>query len=799
MEKILHFITKFCCVKHVEVLLVYLTSCFALLSRISSLQTNHLTDNQQSSLSFSQQLFYDAILLNISIIHVFIQVSRMTKQLFGRQKRIVLVNMLMYCLLNAFCYVGVILLVMPERSYLLRFGVPTMLFLFDWDKCGRVSRSVLFWQVKMNCKEDAVSEKIALLSSTLLYKTTIKCLFVAFGITAGNEEMNRLSLLACLVFITNCFTFTVILPSLTTIHLQLLSTSSTVSNHPSKIYADKFAEETAQKIPLNPIVNYVNFVMYGTIASIHVLNLLNHYVGGNPIIIKVEIFKSWKMSPEQLYLSVMIMVLAYKYLSHELKKSMPIISSTAGIIPKNDESIQEAIVKPSINKNISLSLLSDEEIIELCRTKVVPLHNLEASLNDHERAVKIRRSYISDNLIDNNDALEKLPWQFYDYSNVYGSCCENVIGYVPIPVGVAGPLILDGEEYRVPMATTEGCLIASTNRGCSAIRTSGGCTSYVTGDGMTRAPVLRLPSAKQACDIKNWIEDHENMSVLQEAFNETSRFAKLKEVKCAVAGRLLYLRFKASTGDAMGMNMVSKGCENALQFLKFQFPLIEVVSLSGNYCTDKKPSAINWIEGRGKSIVCEAVISASVVQKTLKTSVEALVDININKNLIGSAMAGSIGGQNAHSANIVTAIFIATGQDPAQNVVSSNCITLIEPSGADKKDLYISCSMPSLETGTVGGGTNLPAQSACLKMLGVHGSNVYAGKNSQQLARIICATVLAGELSLLSALASNNLVKSHMRLNRTSTNLNKQDENKDGSSIEMNIKNEMKVNNCPLL
>merc|ERR550532_492893 len=172
------------------------------------------------------------------------------------------------------------------------------------------------------------------------------------------------------------------------------------------------------------------------------------------------------------------------------------------------------------------------------------------------------------------------------------------------------------------------------------------------------------------------------------------------------------------------MNMVSKGTEKALNMVQENyFSNMEIMSLSGNFCTDKKPSAINWIEGRGKSVVSEAIIPANVVKSVLKTSTHALVDLNLSKNLVGSAMAGSIGGYNAHAANIVTAIYIACGQDPAQNVCSSNCMTIMESTGESGEDLYISCTMPSIEVGTVGGGTVLPPQKSCLQMLGVAGSN----------------------------------------------------------------------------
>jgi len=181
-------------------------------------------------------------------------------------------------------------------------------------------------------------------------------------------------------------------------------------------------------------------------------------------------------------------------------------------------------------------------------------------------------------------------------------------------------------------------------------------------------------------------------------------------------------------------------------------------------CTDKKAAATNWIEGRGKSVVVEATIPKDIVRTILKTDVDAIVSTNIQKNLVGSAMAGVVGGFNAHAANIVTAIFLATGQDPAQNVESSNCITLMEKT--EEGDLWISCTMPSIEVGTVGGGTGLPAQSACLKVIGCKGGGQTPGDSAKQLAHVVAAATMAGELSLIAALASNTLVQAHMKHNR---------------------------------
>nr|XP_050869776.1 3-hydroxy-3-methylglutaryl-coenzyme A reductase isoform X1 [Vespula vulgaris] len=438
-------------------------------------------------------------------------------------------------------------------------------------------------------------------------------------------------------------------------------------------------------------------------------------------------------------------------------------SSHRSIEPRNLEECLEIY-----QSELGTNALTDTEIINLVQNKYIPAYQLEKAVGDMERSVCIRRLLLGTTGNFTDDLLE-IPYKNYDYSKVLGSCCENVIGYVPVPVGIAGPLLIDGEYFHVPMATTEGCLVASTNRGSRALL-KGGVTSRLLADGMTRGPVVRFPNIVRASEAMSWMQTQENFQKMKVSFDQTSRFARLIKIHVRNAGRHLFIRFVAKTGDAMGMNMLSKGTEKSLQTVQSYFPDMEVLSLSGNFCTDKKSAAVNWIEGRGKSVVCEAVVPSEIVTSVLKTSVHALVDVNISKNLIGSAIAGSIGGFNAHAANIVTAIFIATGQDPAQNVTSSNCMTLMEPWGPDGTDLYVSCTMPSIEIGTVGGGTGLPAQSACLAMLGVKGANIeQPGENASRLARIVCATVLAGELSLMAALTAGHLVKSHLRHNRSST------------------------------
>ncbi|KAG6651472.1 hypothetical protein CIPAW_06G113700 [Carya illinoinensis] len=379
----------------------------------------------------------------------------------------------------------------------------------------------------------------------------------------------------------------------------------------------------------------------------------------------------------------------------------------------------------------------DEEIIKSVVEGKTPSYSLESKLGDCKRAAAIRRESLQRLT---GKSLAGLPLENFDYESILGQCCEMPVGYIQIPVGIAGPLFLDGREYMVPMATTEGCLVASTNRGCKAIHLSGGANSVLLRDGMTRAPVVR-----------------------------SSRFARLQSIKCAIAGKNLYMRFSCSTGDAMGMNMVSKGVQNVLDFLQNDFPDMDVIGISGNFCSDKKPAAVNWIEGRGKSVVCEVIISGDVVRKVLKTSVEALVELNMLKNLAGSAMAGALGGFNAQASNIVSAVYLATGQDPAQNVESSHCITMMEAVN-DGKDIHVSVTMPSIEVGTVGGGTQLASQSACLNLLGVKGANKEAaGSNARLLATIVAGSVLAAEVSLMSAIAAGHLVQSHMKYNRAAT------------------------------
>ncbi|KAG9142928.1 hypothetical protein Leryth_006200 [Lithospermum erythrorhizon] len=469
-----------------------------------------------------------------------------------------------------------------------------------------------------------------------------------------------------------------------------------------------------------------------------------------------------------------------KFLIREDSKGGPCVAATnigcsvpvqgVPVVPPPQQEIVSSCEKSAPVLSFAVASADDEEIIGQVVSGKIPSYSLESKLGDCKRAAAIRREALQRII---GRSIEGLPLEGFDYESILGQCCEMPVGYVQIPVGIAGPLLLDGKEYSVPMATTEGCLVASTNRGCKAIHISGGATSILLRDGMTRAPVVRFQSAKRASELKFFMEDPINFETISLVFNKSSRFGRLQAVKCAIAGKNLYMRFNCSTGDAMGMNMVSKGVQNVLDYLQTDFPDMDVMGISGNFCSDKKPAAVNWIEGRGKSVVCEAVIKGEIVKKVLKTEVAALVELNMLKNLTGSAMAGALGGFNAHAGNIVSAVFLATGQDPAQNVESSHCITMMEAIN-NGEDLHISVTMPSIEVGTVGGGTQLASQSACLNLLGVKGAcRDSPGSHARLLAKIVAGSVLAAELSLMSAISAGQLVNSHMKYNRSNKDVTK--------------------------
>ena len=375
-------------------------------------------------------------------------------------------------------------------------------------------------------------------------------------------------------------------------------------------------------------------------------------------------------------------------------------------------------------------------------------------------AIRIRREFIE---YETGIKLDNVGIFSIDVERVVKRNCENMIGTVQVPLGVAGPLQVNGEyahgSYYLPLATTEGALVASVNRGCSAITRAGGAEVRILHDGMTRAPVFAARSIAHAKQIVDWVAGHE--ADLRAAAESTTSHGKLIDLMPFIAGTSVFFRMNFDTKDAMGMNMVTIASAKVADLIA-QETGARLVALSGNMCTDKKPAAINGIMGRGRSAVAGIALSHDLISSTFKTDAATLFEVNYRKNLVGSARAGSMG-FNAHAANVVAAIFIACGQDAAHAIDGSTCLTTVDPVPTG---VYVSVTLPSLPVGTVGGGTGVATQQECLKLLGVAGGGTPPGTNAKKLAEIIASGVLAGELSLLGALAAQHLARAHQQLGR---------------------------------
>jgi hydroxymethylglutaryl-CoA reductase (NADPH) len=406
---------------------------------------------------------------------------------------------------------------------------------------------------------------------------------------------------------------------------------------------------------------------------------------------------------------------------------------------------------------------SKNEIIQKVVAGEISFRNIEKVVTTVDSAISIRRNALEE---ITKTRFENIQHYTLDTAMATKRNIENMIGAVQIPLGVAGPVKISGEfakgDFYLPLATTEGALVASTNRGCSAIYGSGGANVRIFHEGMTRAPVFKLKDVVQAKEFVDWIRRPDIFAQMKEKAEGTTRFGKLLYVEPYVTGNTVYLRFVFDTKDAMGMNMVTIATEAITHLIQDEFGAIPL-SASGNMCTDKKPAAINSILGRGKTVIADITIPAKIVEEKLKCKPEMMAEVNYRKNLLGSARAGALG-FNAHSANIVAALFLACGQDAAHVVEGSTAITTIEVTKSG--DLYCSVTMPALPVGTVGGGTGLGSQKDCLKLLGVQGPGEPAGSNSKKFAEIVAAGVLAGEISLIAAQAAGHLARAHAELGR---------------------------------
>jgi len=337
--------------------------------------------------------------------------------------------------------------------------------------------------------------------------------------------------------------------------------------------------------------------------------------------------------------------------------------------------------------------------------------------------------------------------------------CENFVGVAQVPIGFAGPLRVRGEladgDFLIPLATSEGTLVASYNRGMKILNLCGGVMVTVVADAMQRAPVFVFRNARAARDFMNWVLA--NLESIRAAAEATSNVAKLQYIDPYMANNFVYLRFNFSTGDAAGQNMVGRATLGACDWILQHRKDIESSYLESNFATDKKASHVNLMHTRGKRVTAEATITRDVLVRHLRVMPEKLAHHYGVAN-VGAFFSGST--SNAlQSANGITAMFIATGQDVANVAESSAGILYAELTATG--DLYVSLTIPSLIVATHGGGTALATQRECLEILGCFGK----GKVNR-LAEIIAGVALAGEISLGAAISSSDWVASHERLGR---------------------------------
>ncbi|MFW0094744.1 MAG: hydroxymethylglutaryl-CoA reductase [Coxiella endosymbiont of Haemaphysalis qinghaiensis] len=341
---------------------------------------------------------------------------------------------------------------------------------------------------------------------------------------------------------------------------------------------------------------------------------------------------------------------------------------------------------------------------------------------------------------------------------------------IPIPVRTIGPIKIIGSEVsteiEVPLATFETPMWPSANRGASVTRRCVGLHCIILDDRMTRSILLEGEDAHSIMLVLDELNKHE---VIAQVIR-TSRFCKNVSWHTQVIGNLLFLRLEATTGDASGHNMLTKAADSVIDWLLKNYQALKYVSISGNICVDKKVSAINGLLGRGKYVVADMVIPRAVCQERLKTTPEAIVNLHIKKNLMGSIVSGSLRTANAHFANLLYAIYLATGQDVANIVEGSQGFTHAE---VRNDNLYFSVTLPNIIVGTVGNGKHHAFVQNHLRLLGCLDNFKKPGQNARRLAIIVAAAVWCGELSLLAAQTNpGELMRAHEKFERKKNNAN---------------------------
>jgi hydroxymethylglutaryl-CoA reductase (NADPH) len=334
-----------------------------------------------------------------------------------------------------------------------------------------------------------------------------------------------------------------------------------------------------------------------------------------------------------------------------------------------------------------------------------------------------------------------------------------------IPMRLVGPVKIIGPEVQadllVPLATLETPLWPSTHRGAKASAASGGIRAVIMDERMTRSILIEANNIIEAYEAVVNITQHKE--VMQTIISETSHYARLLDLHTQVVGTLIYVRFEFSTGDAAGHNMSTLAADRLLDWILIRFPNLKYVSISANYCADKKVSAVNGILGRGKYVITEVSLSRDVCRRLLKTTPEKIVQLNIKKNLMGNIVSGSIRTANAHFANMLLAFYLATGQDAANIIEGSQGMVYAE---VKNDELYFSITLPNVIVGTVGSGKTFDFVRENMRLLGCLEEREI-GSNARRLAIIAGCIVLCGELSLLAAQTNpGELMRSHLKLER---------------------------------
>lgn len=371
--------------------------------------------------------------------------------------------------------------------------------------------------------------------------------------------------------------------------------------------------------------------------------------------------------------------------------------------------------------------------------------NLRSKKNHSERRKAVEKEL--------NLSLETIGKTLFDEDEIIH--CENLIGAVGIPLGLAGPVTIHGLKDHtsyIPLATTEGALVASVARGCKVINESGGTTVLVDSVGVTRGPVFEVKNIKEGQMFCIWLQEHKNN--LARVAQETSHHLSLKDIYTSHQGKYVYVRFQFDTDQAMGMNMATIASTEIADYIEKNTPQT-LVAVAGNFDTDKKPSWLNMIHGRGKMIRADVIIPQKIVEKQLHVSPQDIEKTVVKKCWGGSIMAGSMA-FNAHFANIVAAFFAATGQDLAH--ISEGSLGVTSAEVLKQGDLYFAVYLPDILLGMVGGGTTLASQTEA--------RNITKAKTSEELAEVLGAAVLAGELSLIASITDRTLAKTHIALGR---------------------------------